>query len=160
MKRFHVSNLQDKVSCGLSLTGSILVFQSLGYPAVSRSSLIHFVTRTLPQGESSIPSWNNPFWSNCQMIPMRIGKLRWLSGSVIERYSSACCGCVRIEAELIQAQLAKILGVTQARVSKYEQGERRIDMLDLKAVCDAIKLPLTEFVRRALRKPADDNNQC
>ena len=55
---------------------------------------------------------------------------------------------VRIEANLTQAQLAKILGVTQARVSKYEQGERRIDMLDLKAVCDAIKLPLTEFVRR------------
>jgi len=55
---------------------------------------------------------------------------------------------VRIEAKLTQAQLAKTLGVTQARVSKYEQGERRIDMLDLKAVCDAIKLPLTEFVRR------------
>jgi len=55
---------------------------------------------------------------------------------------------VRIEAKLTQAQLAKILGVTQARVSKYEQGERRIDMLELKAVCDAIKLPLTEFAIR------------
>jgi transcriptional regulator with XRE-family HTH domain len=49
---------------------------------------------------------------------------------------------------LTQAQLAKTLGVTQARVSKYEQGERRIDMLELKAVCDAIKLPLTEFATR------------
>jgi len=55
---------------------------------------------------------------------------------------------VRIEAKFTQAQLAKLLGVTQARVSKYEQGERRIDMLELKAVCDAIKLPLTEFTRR------------
>ena len=55
---------------------------------------------------------------------------------------------VRIEAKLTQAQLAKILGVTQARISKYEQGERRIDMLELKAVCDAIKLSLTEFARR------------
>jgi transcriptional regulator with XRE-family HTH domain len=55
---------------------------------------------------------------------------------------------VRIEAGLTQAQLAKILGVTQARISKYEQGERRIDMLELKAVCDAIELPLTEFARR------------
>jgi hypothetical protein len=27
------------------------------------------VTRKLPQGASSILSWNNPFWSNCQMIP-------------------------------------------------------------------------------------------
>jgi len=55
---------------------------------------------------------------------------------------------VRIEAKLTQAQLAKILGVTQARISKYEQGERRIDMLELKTICDAIKLPLTEFSRR------------
>jgi transcriptional regulator with XRE-family HTH domain len=55
---------------------------------------------------------------------------------------------VRIEAKLTQAQLAKILGVTQARISKYEQGERRIDLLELKAVCDAIKLPLTEFASR------------
>jgi transcriptional regulator with XRE-family HTH domain len=55
---------------------------------------------------------------------------------------------VRIEAKLTQAQLAKIIGVTQARISKYEQGERRIDMLELKTICDAIKLPLAEFARR------------
>ncbi len=55
---------------------------------------------------------------------------------------------VRVESQLTQAQLAKILGVTQARISKYEQGERRIDMLELKTICDAIKLPLTEFARR------------
>lgn len=47
---------------------------------------------------------------------------------------------VRIEAKLPQTQLAKILGVTQVRVSKYE--------FELKVVCDAIKFPLTEFARR------------
>jgi transcriptional regulator with XRE-family HTH domain len=55
---------------------------------------------------------------------------------------------VRMEAKLTQAQLAKILGVTQARISKYEQGERRIDMLELKRICDAAKLPLVEFAKR------------
>ena len=55
---------------------------------------------------------------------------------------------VRVEAKLTQSQLAKLLGVTQARISKYEQGERRIDMLELKTICDAIKLPLTDFARR------------
>ena len=55
---------------------------------------------------------------------------------------------VRIEAKLTQTQLAKILGVTQGRISKYEQVERRIDMLELKTICDAIKLPLTEFAKR------------
>jgi len=54
----------------------------------------------------------------------------------------------RIEAKLTQAQLAEILGVTQARISKYEQGERRIDMLELKTICDAVRLPLREFARR------------
>jgi transcriptional regulator with XRE-family HTH domain len=55
---------------------------------------------------------------------------------------------VRIEARLTQAQLAKTLGVSQGRISKYEQGERRIDMLELKTICDAVKLPLSEFARR------------
>jgi transcriptional regulator with XRE-family HTH domain len=55
---------------------------------------------------------------------------------------------VRIEAKLSQAELAKMLGVTQARVSKYEQGERRIDMLELKRICNAVKVPLVEFSRR------------
>ena len=54
----------------------------------------------------------------------------------------------RIEAKLSQAELAKMLGVTQARISKYEQGERRIDMLKLKRICDALRLPLVEFSRR------------
>ena len=63
---------------------------------------------------------------------------------------------VRIEAKLTQAQLATILGVTQARISKYEQGERRIDMLELKTICDAIKLPLTEFARRFEEAASDD----
>lgn len=55
---------------------------------------------------------------------------------------------VRVEAKLTQAQLAKILGVTQARISKYEQGERRVDLLELKTICDAIKLSLSDFARR------------
>jgi transcriptional regulator with XRE-family HTH domain len=55
---------------------------------------------------------------------------------------------VRIEAELPRCNWRKSWGVTQARISKYEQGERRIDMLELKTICDAMKLPLTEFARR------------
>ena len=55
---------------------------------------------------------------------------------------------IRIEAKLTQAELAKRIGVTQARISKYEQGERRIDILELKTICDAVRLPLSEFARR------------
>ena len=55
---------------------------------------------------------------------------------------------VRIEAKVTQAQLAKSLGVTQGRISKYEQGERRVDLLELKVVCDALGLRLADFVER------------
>jgi transcriptional regulator with XRE-family HTH domain len=55
---------------------------------------------------------------------------------------------IRVDAKLTQADLAKILGVTQARISKYEQGERRVDILELKNICAAVGLPLTEFSRQ------------
>ncbi len=98
------------------------------------------------------PSWNNPLWSTCQPFPMlqhmeRIGGLsakRQHERKVFLRLLRR----IRIEAKLTQEQLAKVLGVTQARISKYEQGERRIDVLELKTVCDAVGLPLMEFARR------------
>ncbi|MGH9590302.1 MAG: helix-turn-helix domain-containing protein [Terracidiphilus sp.] len=55
---------------------------------------------------------------------------------------------VRVEAGLTQAAVAKRIGQTQSYVSKYEQGEQRLDLMELEAVCDAIGIPLTEFVRR------------
>jgi transcriptional regulator with XRE-family HTH domain len=55
---------------------------------------------------------------------------------------------IRVDAKLTQADLAKILGVTQARISKYEQGERRVDILELKNICTAVGFPLTEFSRQ------------
>lgn len=33
-------------------------------------------------------------------------------------------------------------------VSKYEAGARRLDLLELKDVCDAVGVDLTDFVRR------------
>jgi transcriptional regulator with XRE-family HTH domain len=55
---------------------------------------------------------------------------------------------IRVDAKLTQADLAKILGVTQARISKYEQGERRVDILELKNICTAVGFPLAEFSRQ------------
>ena len=55
---------------------------------------------------------------------------------------------VREEAHLRQSDVARALGSTQAYVSKYELGERRLDLLDLSAVCEAVGIPLLEFVRR------------
>jgi transcriptional regulator with XRE-family HTH domain len=55
---------------------------------------------------------------------------------------------IRLEAGLTQAEVAQSIGQTQSYVSKYEQGEQRLDLIELEAVCKAVSLPLVEFVRR------------
>ena len=55
---------------------------------------------------------------------------------------------VRIEAELAQAELAKGLGQPQSYVSKYESGERRLDILELREVCRTLGISLAAFVKR------------
>lgn len=55
---------------------------------------------------------------------------------------------VRLEAELRQIDLAERLGETQSFVSKYEAGERRLDLVQLHRVCEALGVPLVELVRR------------
>lgn len=54
---------------------------------------------------------------------------------------------VRTEAHLTQAQVAEKIGQTQSYVSKYETGEQRLDLIELEAVCNAVGISLTEFVR-------------
>ena len=49
---------------------------------------------------------------------------------------------------LTQADLAARLGTQQSFVSKYEAGERRIDVIELKAICDALKIPFADVAAR------------
>jgi transcriptional regulator with XRE-family HTH domain len=55
---------------------------------------------------------------------------------------------VRKEAGTRQEDLAAAIGRKQAYVSKYELGERRLDLLDLASICDAIGLTLADFSAR------------
>lgn len=59
---------------------------------------------------------------------------------------------VRIEAGLRQEDLAKALGMPQSVVSKFESGERRLDLLELRDVCQALGISLVDFVRRFERQ--------
>jgi transcriptional regulator with XRE-family HTH domain len=54
----------------------------------------------------------------------------------------------REEAGILQADLAKKLGRKQGFVSKYELGDRRLDLLDLADICDALGISFTEFAKR------------
>ena len=58
----------------------------------------------------------------------------------------------RLEAGLLQVEVAERPGKPQSFVSNYETGERRLDLLELHSVCDALGIPLLEFVRRFTTK--------
>ena len=53
---------------------------------------------------------------------------------------------VRQEAGLTQAEVAARLGRPQSFVSKYESGERRLDLIELQTVCKALDTDLVAFV--------------
>ena len=52
----------------------------------------------------------------------------------------------RVNAGLRQIDLAQNLNVPQSMISKYEVGERRIDLLELRDICAALGVSLIEFV--------------
>jgi DNA-binding XRE family transcriptional regulator len=55
---------------------------------------------------------------------------------------------VRVEAGLTQSELASRLGTDQTFISKYESGERRLDILELREVCQVIGIDFIAFIRR------------
>jgi transcriptional regulator with XRE-family HTH domain len=48
--------------------------------------------------------------------------------------------------DLTQAEVARRLDQTQSFVSKVERGERRLDIVELRAFCSAMGISFTTFV--------------
>ncbi|HEV2328532.1 MAG TPA: helix-turn-helix transcriptional regulator [Verrucomicrobiae bacterium] len=55
---------------------------------------------------------------------------------------------IRTEAGLNQSQLAKRLSRPQSFISKYESGERRLDLVELREICNAMRISLVDFVKK------------
>ena len=55
---------------------------------------------------------------------------------------------IRTDKRLRQKDVADRLGQPQSFVSKYESGERRLDLLELEQVCEACDTDLASFVSR------------
>lgn len=55
---------------------------------------------------------------------------------------------LRSEANLRQFDLAERLGKPQSFVSKYESGERRLDLIELRQICGALGISLSDLVMR------------
>ena len=58
----------------------------------------------------------------------------------------------RTRAGLSQAELAQALSRPQSYVSKFERGERRIDVVELLDIADALKTDPASFVKRLHRE--------
>lgn len=48
---------------------------------------------------------------------------------------------------ITQEELAKRIGETQSFVSKCERGERRLDVIELRAFCQALNTPFVSLVK-------------
>lgn len=54
---------------------------------------------------------------------------------------------LRLDAGLRQADLARKLGESQSFVSRYESGERRLDVLELRHICQVLGVSLADFIK-------------
>ena len=55
---------------------------------------------------------------------------------------------VRLEADLKQEVVAERIGSDQSFVSRYDRGERRLDLVELEAIWAAWDMKLVDFTRR------------
>jgi len=53
---------------------------------------------------------------------------------------------MREQVPLTQTELASRLNVTQVFISKCESGQRRLDLIELRAWCAALGLPTSDFL--------------
>ena len=54
----------------------------------------------------------------------------------------------RVDIGLTQSQLANLIGVRQSYFSKYEAGQKRLDIVELVTLCNILKLDVVEIVKR------------
>jgi transcriptional regulator with XRE-family HTH domain len=59
---------------------------------------------------------------------------------------------LREEKHLTQAQLARKLSVPQSFVSKYETGERRLDVIETVQICQALETSINQLLSKILKR--------
>jgi transcriptional regulator with XRE-family HTH domain len=55
---------------------------------------------------------------------------------------------LRTDAGITQVEMARLLGKPQPFVSYYESGARRLDLLELRQICEVLGISLIDLVKR------------
>ncbi|MGJ5151687.1 helix-turn-helix domain-containing protein [Bradyrhizobium sp. HKCCYLR1023] len=58
----------------------------------------------------------------------------------------------RHQAGLTQVQLGQLLPFEQPAISKIERGERRVDVIELKLICERLGVSLQDFINELQRR--------
>lgn len=53
---------------------------------------------------------------------------------------------LRLNSKMSQQELADNLGYSQSYVCKYEQGQKRLDVIETRKICLALGISLSEFI--------------
>ena len=84
---------------------------------------------------------NSQHW--CIIDPMTAG----FHSDEHEKFQAVLRG-VRAERDLTQAEVARKMSIPQGRVSRFESGQRRMDLVELRRWCLAVGVSMEEIVRR------------
>lgn len=57
-----------------------------------------------------------------------------------------CLKDYRVQSRMTQAELASMLGCGQAYVSKYEQCQKRLDIIETRKICQSLGISLQELI--------------
>lgn len=81
-------------------------------------------------------------------------------GTIEHRLLLELLKTARVDAGYRQVDLARKLNVPQSLISKYEVGERRVDLLELRDICSALEISLPDFVHKFENKLSKYNNEA
>ena len=57
-----------------------------------------------------------------------------------------CLKTYRLQSKMTQQELAGLLGCSQTYVSKYEQGQKRLDIIEMRKICNCLGVDLIELI--------------
>lgn len=55
---------------------------------------------------------------------------------------------IRVDNNLTQIELAEKIRKAQSYISKYESGQRKLDIFEIKDICNSLDISLVEFIQK------------